>query len=176
VADIYYFIPKRELDDVRWEKVEQVRRILTGGTYPVSPEQIAAKLIEQMLERGRVNLHWRRSKSRGKAIDSSGVDAATIAGKARKHDGRRSGRKLTRRTASRDKVTCRGNWGGYEVSAWRYANDASWHLKVWPAGHPSEWIGYSMTAGVFEPETADQTHKEAAFHVISMLRSCASRL
>jgi hypothetical protein len=57
-------------------------------------------------------------------------------------------------------------FGGYELTGWRYASDASWHVKVWLAGHPHEWLGYSITAGVFELKTGDQTHKEAALHVI----------
>jgi len=119
VADIYCFIPKRELDDVRWEKVEQVRRTLTGETYPVSPEQIAARIIEQMVESGSATPHWSRSKSCGKTIDSSGVGAPRIASQARESDVKRGVRKLTRKTASRDKETCRGTWDDYEVSAWR---------------------------------------------------------
>jgi hypothetical protein len=74
--------------------------------------------------------------------------------------------KKTRSGTMKDKVTRSGTSGGYEVTGWRYANDASWHVKVWRAGHQHEWMGYSMTAGVFELETGDQTHKEAALHVI----------
>jgi hypothetical protein len=74
--------------------------------------------------------------------------------------------KKTRSGTMKDKVPRSGTSGGYEVTGWRYANDASWHVKVWRAGHPHEWLGYSMTAGVFELETGDQTHKEAALHVI----------
>jgi hypothetical protein len=68
VVDIYCFIPKRELDDVRWEKVEQVRGLLIGETYPVPPEQIAARLIDQMLDHGLAYPRRRRSRSRGKTI------------------------------------------------------------------------------------------------------------
>jgi anti-sigma28 factor (negative regulator of flagellin synthesis) len=38
------------LDDVRWEKVEQIKLIVTGETYPVPPERVAEKLIEHMLK------------------------------------------------------------------------------------------------------------------------------
>jgi anti-sigma28 factor (negative regulator of flagellin synthesis) len=55
VLEIYRWILKTGSHDVRWEKVERIKRIVTGGTYPVPPKQVAAKLIEQMLERGRSN-------------------------------------------------------------------------------------------------------------------------
>jgi anti-sigma28 factor (negative regulator of flagellin synthesis) len=61
VLEIYRWILKSEPHDVRWEKVERVKRILTGGTYLVPPKQVAAKLIEQMLERGRGNQGRERS-------------------------------------------------------------------------------------------------------------------
>jgi hypothetical protein len=76
VLDIYYSILKSESDDVRWEKVKHIRLILANGTYPVSPEQVATKVIEQMLESGRANHHWKRSRSSGKTNDNSGVGAA----------------------------------------------------------------------------------------------------
>jgi hypothetical protein len=81
VVNIYRFISKRGPDDVRWEKVEQVTQIVTGGTFPASPEQVAARLIDQMLELGRADPSWRRSKSCGKPIDSSGVGPVPMAGK-----------------------------------------------------------------------------------------------
>jgi Anti-sigma-28 factor, FlgM len=76
VLDIYYWVSKSGPDDVRWEKVEYIKRILTGGTYPVPPQQVAAKFLEHMLE-GRPNDRWERSGSRGKANDSSGFGKAT---------------------------------------------------------------------------------------------------
>ena len=82
VLDICAWISKSRPDDVRWDKVEHVKRILTGETYPVSPKQIAAKLIEHMLEHGRANQRWKHSESSGETEDSSGVAKATIAGKA----------------------------------------------------------------------------------------------
>ena len=67
---------------MRWDKVEHVKRILTGETYPVSPKQIAAKLIEHMLEQGRANQRWKQSGSNGETEDTSGLVKATIEGKA----------------------------------------------------------------------------------------------
>jgi anti-sigma28 factor (negative regulator of flagellin synthesis) len=49
VLDIYELISKSESDDVRWEKVKQFKLVLTNGAYPVPPEQVAARLIEEML-------------------------------------------------------------------------------------------------------------------------------
>jgi anti-sigma28 factor (negative regulator of flagellin synthesis) len=53
VLDIYGLISKSEPDDVRWEKVKQFKLVLTNAAYPVPAEQVATRLIEQMLERGR---------------------------------------------------------------------------------------------------------------------------
>jgi hypothetical protein len=74
--------------------------------------------------------------------------------------------KQSRTRTVKDRLIRTGTFGGYEVTGWRYTNDASWHVKVWRVGHPHEWIGYTMTAGVFELATGDQTHKEAALRVI----------
>jgi hypothetical protein len=82
VLDICGWISKSRPDDVRWDKVEHVKRILTGETYPVSPKQIAAKLIEHMLEHGRANQRWKHTGSSSKTEDSSDVAKATITGEA----------------------------------------------------------------------------------------------
>jgi anti-sigma28 factor (negative regulator of flagellin synthesis) len=55
VLDIRYLTSKTGPHDVRWEKVERIKRILTGGTYSVPPKQLAAKLLEGMLKRDRAN-------------------------------------------------------------------------------------------------------------------------
>src|ERR1700722_6217148 len=82
VFDIRNLIAKSRPDDVRWDKVEHVKQILTGETYPVSPTQIAAKLIEHMLEHGRANQRWKHSGSSSETEDSSDVAKATITGEA----------------------------------------------------------------------------------------------
>jgi hypothetical protein len=82
VLDIHGWISKSRPDDVRWDKVEHVKQILTGETYPVSPKQIAVKLIEHMLEHGRANQRLKQSESSAETEDSTGVAKATIAGKA----------------------------------------------------------------------------------------------
>jgi hypothetical protein len=80
VFDICNLIAKSRPEDVRWDKVEHVKQLLTGETYPVSPTQIAAKLIEHMLEHGRANQGWKHSGSSSETEDSSGIAKATIAG------------------------------------------------------------------------------------------------
>jgi hypothetical protein len=74
--------------------------------------------------------------------------------------------KQTRSGTMKDKVTRSGTSGGYEVTGWQYLEDASWHVKVWRAGRPNEWIGYTVTAGIFELKTGAQAHKHAVLHVI----------
>jgi hypothetical protein len=76
VLDICGWISKSRPDDVRWDKVEHVKGILTGETHPVSPRQIAAKLIDHMLEHGRANQRWKHTGSSGETEDSAGVAKA----------------------------------------------------------------------------------------------------
>ena len=152
MLDICYLISKTGPHDVRWDKVERIKRILTGGTYSVPPKRVAAKLLECMLECDRANHRSKRSRA-GKSKDSSG-DFKPIA------------RERARRTSVTGKVTCRGSFGGYEVTGWRYVADATWHVKVWPVDRPSGWIGYRVAVGIFELEMVAQVHKEAVLHVI----------
>jgi hypothetical protein len=60
VLDIDCFILNGE-PGVRWEKVDHVRVMLTSLTYRVSPEQVATKVIDQMLESG--THHWKGGSS-----------------------------------------------------------------------------------------------------------------
>jgi hypothetical protein len=161
----YYQISKTGPHDVRWEKVERLRLLLTGGTYSVPPKQVAAKLLEQMLERYRAN-HRRNRGRPGTINDSSGVSEATIAGKSVTNDLKPNARERARQTSITGKVTCRGTFGGYEVTGWRYVEDATWHVKVWTVDQPSGWVGYRVAAGVFELKIVAQAHKEAVFYVI----------
>jgi hypothetical protein len=45
------------------------------------------------------------------------------------------------------KIERSGTFGEYEVSGWRYVGDFSWQIKVWLAGCPHDWFGYTMTSG-----------------------------
>ena len=54
MLDINDLISKSGPDDVRWETIEQIELFLTNGAYDVPPEQVAARLIKHMLERGRL--------------------------------------------------------------------------------------------------------------------------
>jgi hypothetical protein len=81
----------------------------------------------------------------------SGAGTATSAtGQSDGSDMKADVGKQTRSGTMKDKVTRSGTSGGYEVTGWRYANDASWHVKVWRAGRPNEWIGYTVTAGIMK--------------------------
>jgi hypothetical protein len=71
-----------------------------------------------------------------------------------------------RQTSITGKITCRGTFGGYEVAGWRYIENATWHVKVWPVGRPRGWIGYRTAVGIFELKIVAQAHKEAILHVI----------
>jgi Anti-sigma-28 factor, FlgM len=166
VLDMYRWILKSGARDVRWEKVERIKRILTGGTYPVPPKQVAAKILEQMLERGRGNHRWERNRPGSTTNDSSSVAKATIVGKSETNDVKANARTRGRQTGITGKVTCRGTFGGYEVTGWRYLEDATWHVKVWPVGRPSGCVGYTVAAGIFELKMVAQAHQEAVLHVI----------
>jgi hypothetical protein len=65
------------------------------------------------------------------------------------------------------KETGRGSFAGYEVTGWRHMDTASWHIKVWPADRPSDWIGYTVTDGEFELKMLALPQKEA---VLSLIR------
>jgi hypothetical protein len=57
--------------------------------------------------------------------------------------------------------------GEYQVTGWRYLDDASWHVKVWLAARPGDWMGYNVTDGVFELKTGTEVHKETVLNVIT---------
>jgi hypothetical protein len=77
-----------------------------------------------------------------------------------------NGRERSRQECLSDGVNRRGISGGYEVIGWADPDDASWHVKVWPVGRPSDWIGYTVTDGIFELKMVARAHREAVSHVI----------
>jgi Anti-sigma-28 factor, FlgM len=79
MLDIYRWISMGTPDDVRWEKVEQIKLIVTSETYPVPPERVAEKLIEHMLRIDRPNHRRKRGRSGSKTNDNFGIGDATSA-------------------------------------------------------------------------------------------------
>jgi hypothetical protein len=73
--DAYHWFTTSAPDDVRWEKVEDIKRILTGGTYAVPAIQVAAKLFKHMMELDRGNPCWEHSRSSSKT-KSGGTNRA----------------------------------------------------------------------------------------------------
>jgi hypothetical protein len=66
------------------------------------------------------------------------------------------------------KLQRRGTFDGYEVAGWQQPDDASWKVKVWLAGSPRDWFGYTVTAGMFELKTHAHAHREAVLHAIGV--------
>jgi len=65
------------------------------------------------------------------------------------------------------KIERRGVLGEYEVSGWRYVDDVSWHVKIWLAGYPSDWVGYTMTSGRCELNILNEAQRSALSNVIA---------
>jgi hypothetical protein len=68
---------------------------------------------------------------------------------------------------AKGKVTRSGTFGDYEVTGWRYKGEAAWHVKVWLAGRPGDWIGYTVTDGHFGPGTVAEAAMVAVLHLIA---------
>jgi anti-sigma28 factor (negative regulator of flagellin synthesis) len=167
VLDITRWISNSTLDDVRWEKVERIRLVLTGGTYAVPPERVAEKLVEHMLELEDANHRRKRGRSGTKTKDNSGIgDATSAARQSETGDRKANKRRQARIETMRSKVTRASKLRGYMVTGWRYLEDNSWHVKVWQLGRPSGWIGYTVTDGRFEVKVAAQGHREAVLQLI----------
>jgi len=65
-----------------------------------------------------------------------------------------------------DKVQRKGAFDGYEVAGWRHSDHPSWNVKVWLAGRPRDWFGYTVTAGMFELKMVDHAQRGAVLHAI----------
>jgi hypothetical protein len=85
VLDTYRSILMSTPDDVRWEKVEQIKLVLTNGTYPVPLERVAEKLVEHMLNLDGAYHPRKRGRSGSKTNDNSGIGDATSANKAKRY-------------------------------------------------------------------------------------------
>ena len=168
MLDINRWISMNTLDDVRWEKVEQIKQILINGTYPAPPERVAEKLVEHMLKLDGANHRRKRGRSGSKTNGNSGMrDATSAATQSDTGDRKVNEPKQAREESMKSKVTRTGTLRGYMVTGWRYLEGDSWHVKVWQVGHPSGWIGYTVTAGRFEVKVVAQGHKEAVLQLIS---------
>jgi hypothetical protein len=77
--------------------------------------------------------------------------------------------------ASKGKITRSGAFGGYEVTGWRYAEEAAWHVKVWLAGRPGDWIGYTVTDGHFGPGTVPQAAAVAVLQLIAKWQALSAQ-
>jgi len=64
------------------------------------------------------------------------------------------------------KVQRKGTFDGYEVAGWRHSDHPSWNVKVWLAGCPRDWFGYTVTAGMFELKMFAHAQREAILHAI----------
>jgi hypothetical protein len=64
-------------------------------------------------------------------------------------------------------VQRRGTFDGYEVAGWRQSGHQSWKVKVWLAGCPRDWFGYTVTAGMFELNMHAHAQREAVLHALA---------
>jgi hypothetical protein len=63
-------------------------------------------------------------------------------------------------------VSRRGALGEYEVTGWRYAEDAAWHVKArWKSRDHAK--AYVVRDGAFDPETAVANEKIAILSLIA---------
>jgi hypothetical protein len=60
-----------------------------------------------------------------------------------------------------------GTFGEYEVTGWRYVDDVSWHVKVWPAGCPRDWFGYIVAPGQCGLNILNEVERAALSDVIA---------
>jgi hypothetical protein len=76
---------------------------------------------------------------------------------------------------SKGKVTRTGTFGDYEMTGWRYTEEAAWHVKVWLAGRRGDWIGYTVTDGHFGPGTVPQAAAVAVLHQIAKWQALSAQ-
>jgi hypothetical protein len=61
----------------------------------------------------------------------------------------------------------RGASGGYDVTGWRYPEDAAWHVKAWRTSRHQPAKSYMVTDGAFDREPATANEKIAILSLIS---------
>jgi hypothetical protein len=64
-------------------------------------------------------------------------------------------------------VSRKGALGEYEVTGWRYAEDAVWHVKSRRKSRQQHAKAYVVRDGAFEPETARANEKIAILSLIA---------
>jgi hypothetical protein len=64
-------------------------------------------------------------------------------------------------------VSRRGAFGGYEVTGWRYADAAAWHVRAEPKNRNQRAKSYVVRDGEFDPETAILNEKVAILTLIA---------
>jgi hypothetical protein len=64
-------------------------------------------------------------------------------------------------------VSRSGVLGGYEVTGWRYAEDAVWHVKAVRKNRSQNVKAYRVRDGAFDPETAVPNEKVAILSLIA---------
>jgi hypothetical protein len=69
--------------------------------------------------------------------------------------------------APRSFVSRRGAFGGYEVTGWRYADAAAWHVKAGSKNRHQHAKSYVVKDGEFDPETAIANEKAAILSLIA---------
>ncbi len=129
--------------------------------FRMRPEE--SSILPTIIFDPRIRRKGAETSATGIAVRPAEQGDPTESEPGRGNDGGRDGR--------RKKETGRGTFVGYEVTGWRYMNTASWHVKVWPAERPSDWIGYTVTGGEFELKMLALPQKEAVLRLIRQWES-----
>jgi hypothetical protein len=69
--------------------------------------------------------------------------------------------------ASAWKIERSGNFGGFEVTGWRYSNLAIWHVKVWSINDGKPGQSYVVAAGEIYPESLTPSERFATLRLIA---------
>jgi hypothetical protein len=64
-------------------------------------------------------------------------------------------------------VSRKGAFGGYEVTGWRYVEDAAWHVKAGRKSRHWDAKAYVVRDGTLHPETALTNEKVAILTLIA---------
>jgi hypothetical protein len=70
-------------------------------------------------------------------------------------------------SAPKSFVSRKGVLGGYEVTGWRYTEDAAWHVKANRKSSRWQAKAYVVRDGAFQPQTASPSEKVAILSLIA---------